>query len=238
MPDREPVTRREIAAWYNHRYASRQHKAYRPYEAYVHFLDSAQVAFRPGARLLDVGSGQGYLLKAAAARGLSATGVDLSFQAVNVSKQAAPGADGVTAVGESLPFRAGTFDYLTCMGSLEHHLDIRAALGEFIRVTTPDAKIVLAVPNRDFLGYVLLRQKGTAQQAIKETLLSLSQWQALFEEAGLDILRVGTDDWFLRAPLDFSRGVRNIGRQVLRKAILTMSPFNRTYAFIFVCQKK
>jgi SAM-dependent methyltransferase len=238
MPETPPISRAEIAAWYNRRYAARQQKAYRQYAAYTHFLDSAGIDFRPNARFLDVGSGQGFLLLAAAERGLAPVGVDLSFEAVRVSRQTAPTAGGVTAVGEGLPFRAGTFEYLACMGTLEHHLDMAAALREFGRVTTPDARIILMVPNRDFLGYAPLKQKGTAQQEIKETLLSLAEWRRLFEDAGLRTTHIGIDDWFLRAPLDFSPGLGNLGRQILRKAALAVSPFHRTYAFVFVCGKK
>jgi len=238
LPDTPSISRTEIAAWYNQRYASKQQKAYRPPAAYSHFLDRAGVEFRPGARFLDVGSGQGFLLRAASARGLRASGLDLSYEAVKVSRQTAPDANAVTGVGEALPFRAGVFDYLACMGTLEHHLDMAAALREFARVTAPDARLVLMVPNRHFLGYAPLKQKGTAQQAIKETLLSQGEWRALFEDAGLIAQHIGIDDWFLRAPLDFSRGFANLVRQLLRKIALAFSPFDRTYAFVFVCKKQ
>jgi SAM-dependent methyltransferase len=236
MPDQALVSRQKIADWYNSRYSRAQESAYRPYAAYQHFLATVKNYLVPGQRLLDIGSGQGYLLRAAIERGLKPVGLDLSLEAMRVSSKVVP-APVVNAVGETLPFASGSFDVIVCMGSLEHHLDMAAALREIVRIGAPQATVILLVPNRDFWGYAALRQKGTAQQEIKETLQSFDEWKQLFEGCGLQVMGTLTDDWFLHQPLSFGRGPAGLVRQILRKVALILAPFKRTYAFVFACCK-
>lgn len=231
-----PISRQKIADWYNSKYAKAQESAYRPYEAYQYFLSCVDKYLMPGMKLLDIGSGQGYLVRAATERGINSYGLDLSLEAVRVSSRVVPAALMVNGIGEALPFVNRSFDLIICMGSLEHHLDMTAALKEIIRVGTPHATAILLVPNRDFWGYTALAQKGTAQQAIKETLASFDEWKQLFEAVGFRVIDTLVDDWFLHQPLTFTGNVGKLVRQILRKFALAVAPFKRTYAFIFVCQ--
>ena len=70
----------DIKAWYNRRYADRGLGSMRTPEAYQVFLDALDA--RPGMRLLDIACGTGFLLRAAAQRGLRTFGTDISEEAV------------------------------------------------------------------------------------------------------------------------------------------------------------
>jgi hypothetical protein len=54
-----------------------------------------------------------------------------------------------------------------------------------VRVAKPDATFVLLVPNKDFLTRRLGLYSGTYQVDAKEEVRTLSEWQRLFNEAGL-----------------------------------------------------
>lgn len=186
-------TAQEVRSWYNRRYASLGLDSMRPFEAYPLILDL--LAVRPGATLLDVSCGSGFLLQAAQARGVSAYGVDLSDAAVRLVHQVSPSTPVAVCAGEALCLQNNSFDYVTCLGSLEHFLDVSQGLQEMMRVAKPDAQFCIMVPNRDFAGWKVMGKQGTAQQDINERLLSLGEWRRIFEDHGLRVRRVVPDRW-------------------------------------------
>jgi SAM-dependent methyltransferase len=225
-------TATEIRRWYNRRYAALGAASMRPYEAYPPVLDLLSPG--PGSTLLDVSCGTGFLLKAAAARGIQATGVDLSDEAVRVARQTAPAATLAVAGGEALCLRSGSFDFVTCLGSLEHFLDMDRGLAELRRVARPGATLCIMVPNRDFLGWKVQGQAGTAQQDINEHLLSLAEWRALFAAHGLRELRVLADPW-QATRLGSGKGLSGMLGKVLG-ALWALLPIRYEYQFIFLLQ--
>src|SRR5258705_6126462 len=157
----------------------------RPDAAYPVFLDL--LGATAGSRLLDVSCGAGSLLAAAHARGIESVGVDLSDEAVRLAKRVAPTAEVAVGAGEAIALRAGTFDYVTCLGSLEHLLDMGQGLEEMNRVAKPGAWFCIMVPNQDFIGWKKLGQQGTAQQDINEHLQSLAAWRRVFRKHGVSV---------------------------------------------------
>jgi 2-polyprenyl-3-methyl-5-hydroxy-6-metoxy-1,4-benzoquinol methylase len=225
-------TATQIRLWYNRRYAALGAASMRPYEAYPPVLDLLEV--RSGARLLDVSCGTGFLLRAAGAKGLHATGVDLSDEAVRVARKTAPAAVQAVASGEALCLRDGSFDYVTCLGSLEHFLDMSKGLEEFRRVARPGATLCIMVPNRDFLGWKLGREAGTAQQDISEHLHSLEEWRTLFVAHGLLEIRVVADPWqAVRLRGAAKGGIRGLVNWLVG-ALWPLIPLRYEYQFIFL----
>src|SRR6266702_2364524 len=165
----------DVKAWYNQHYAAKGLQTMRPHAAYPLFLDL--VGAQAGSRLLDVSCGAGSLLAAAGARDVEAVGVDLSDEAVRLAQRVAPAAQVAVGAGEALAFRTGTFDYVTCLGSLEHFLDMGRGLEEMKRVAKPTARFCIMVPNEDFIGWKVLGHQGTAQQDINEHLLAGHAWR-------------------------------------------------------------
>ena len=183
----------DVKSWYNQHYAAKGLQSMRPAAAYPVFLDL--LGATAGTRLLDVSCGTGSLLAAARDRAVDAVGVDLSDEAVKLAKRVAPSAEVAVGAGEALAFRDGSFDYVSCLGSLEHFLDMGKGLEEMKRVAKPAARFCIMVPNRDFIGWKVLGHQGTAQQDINEHLLPLKAWRQLFERHGLVVLRVVPDRW-------------------------------------------
>jgi SAM-dependent methyltransferase len=231
-------TAQEVRSWYNRRYASLGLDSMRPFEAYPPLLDL--LAARPGATLLDVSCGSGFLLQAARTRGLAAYGVDLSDAAVRLVHHVSPKIPVAVCAGEDLCVRDGSFDYVTCLGSLEHFLDVTRGLHEMLRVAKPDAQFCIMVPNRHFAGWKLLGHRGTAQQDINERLLSLAEWRRMFEQHGLRVRRVVPDRWHAvkwrssrrpRTPWHAAKGF-------LLETAWSLLPLSWDYQFIFLLERQ
>jgi SAM-dependent methyltransferase len=226
----------DVKTWYNQHYAAKGLQSMRPAAAYPVFLDL--LGATAGSRLLDVSCGTGSLLAAAGDRGVDAVGVDLSDEAVKLAKRVAPSAEVAVGAGESLSFRDGSFDYVTCLGSLEHFLDMGQGLEEMKRVAKPSARFCIMVPNQDFIGWKVLGHQGTAQQDINEHLLPLSAWRRLFEQHGLSVRRVVPDRWHaVRWRADGGSAARFVTGPVLEMA-WRLVPLRWQYQFVFVLERR
>lgn len=144
---------------------------------------------RAGENVLDVACGKGEWLVAAAERGASTAGVDLSEVAVEVCKANLPDGEFHAGAAERLPFEDNRFDVVTCLGSLEHFVEPERALREMIRVSKVEARFIILVP---IDGFFLRRwglYGGTRQTAAREVVRSLGDWEKLFRASGLHIQR-------------------------------------------------
>ena len=230
------VSEKEIKVWYNQRHKSLKENAWRPYEAYSIFLDHLNVA--PEKKLLDIGCGTGYLLKAADQQGLETYGIDISDEGVKIAKKSSPNSKIIVGKGEDINFSDNYFDYVTCIGALEHFLDMEKALKEMLRVTKKDASFCIVVPNINYLDW-RRGNKGTVQQDINENLLSLKQWKKIFMKEGFKIIKIHQDRWFMKNIDVFSStNPIVIIKRSIRKLMWVFLPLNRTYQFIFIMSKK
>jgi SAM-dependent methyltransferase len=141
-----------------------------------------------GQRLLDVACGTGDWLVAAAALGATPAGIDISQKALEVCRRALPEAQLRCGPAEIVSFGDREFDFISCLGALEHFLDARAALREMVRMAKPNAVFLLLVPNSGFLTRRLGLYSGTQQANVKEDVRSLREWTELFESVGLRVL--------------------------------------------------
>ena len=105
----------------------------------------------PGARILDVGSGEGYGSTILASAGGSCRGVDLSKDAVAHANSRYGGAlvtfELLPPSGQ-LPYDAGSFDLVVSFQVIEHVLDVNFYLAEIRRVAAPQATVLVTTPNR------------------------------------------------------------------------------------------
>jgi SAM-dependent methyltransferase len=90
------------------------------------------------------------ILKWAAEQGARAYGVDISEPTTRQARaEFPPGAlRGVVADVRRLPFRAGSFEAIYSMGTIEHFSDSERALEEMARVLAPGGRAIVGVPNR------------------------------------------------------------------------------------------
>ena len=234
-PSHQP-SEQDVKTWYNERYASGGRDAMRPYDAYPMFLNDLRA--QPGRTMLDIACGTGYLLLAGARRGLKTWGIDISDEAVKLARQISPTSEVSVGRGEDLQFRDGAFDYITCIGSLEHFLDMDRGLSEMKRVAKPDALLCILVPNSNFLYYKLTKQQGTEQQDINEHLMSFTEWRDFFVRNGLEVVRVRRDHWPIRKIRPFATANPfRIAKGLVFKLVWSLLPMRYDYTFLFVLRK-
>ncbi len=110
----------------------------------------AQMALRPGARVLEVGAGAGTLWAAnvAQAAAFDLVLTDLSEGMLGDARSALaavlPAARFATCDVQHLPFATGTFDVIVANFMLYHVPDLRLALRELRRVLQPSGVVVAA----------------------------------------------------------------------------------------------
>lgn len=108
------------------------------------------VGVEKGMRLLDVGSGPGYVAAAAAERGAITVGVDFSQEMVSIAQSLFPTLAFQTGDAQQLRFDNGTFDRVLANFALLHVTDPERACSEACRVLKPGGKFgfsVWAPPN-------------------------------------------------------------------------------------------
>ncbi len=148
---------------------------------------ATKIGISNGQHVLDVACGTGAWLLAAQEYGAKSAGIDLSAKAIDVCLKNMPNGEFHVGPAEALPFNDQQFDVVSCLGALEHFLEPVAALKEMVRVAKDDAIFLLLVPNADFLTRRLGFYHGTNQVEVKEEVLTLQEWQALFAAADLQV---------------------------------------------------
>ena len=100
----------------------------------------AAAGVTPGARLLDVASGPGYVAAAAAELGASPVGVDFSAEMVALATRRYPAIEFREGDAEALPFAAAAFDAVAINFGVLHLARPDTALIEARRVLKPGGR--------------------------------------------------------------------------------------------------
>jgi ubiquinone/menaquinone biosynthesis C-methylase UbiE len=135
-PYKGPAMEGVIARWYA-RITARD----RGYHALA-----AEIAARlpPGARVLEVAPGPGYLAVELARRGLRVTAVDISRSFVRIASDNARAAgvtiDACHGNASQLPCADGSFDFVVCRAAFKNFSDPLGALDEVYRVLAPGGR--------------------------------------------------------------------------------------------------
>lgn len=204
---------------------------------YSHLLDCLKVS--PKKRLLDIGCGFGALLRMVEVRGTLTWGIDISQKAVEVAHQCVKASKIILANVERLPFKNNLFDFITCVGTLEHIPNIDAAVREIATVCKDSGRILIVVPNvpihekiRNCFRKIKIKLQATDQ--LYEQVFVLPDWKKRLERNGLKVLRVYKDNHtWLRKRFFFNDYLR-----ILRRVIRKMLPVYFSYQFIFICVKR
>jgi ubiquinone/menaquinone biosynthesis C-methylase UbiE len=123
-----------IATWYTRNTGRDQRR----------FNDAARLLagrIRPGAQVLEVAPGPGYLAIELARRGYAVTALDISQSFVRITRENAAKAGVVVDVrygnASQMPFADTSFDFVVCMAAFKNFTDPIGAINEMHRVLKP-----------------------------------------------------------------------------------------------------
>jgi ubiquinone/menaquinone biosynthesis C-methylase UbiE len=101
----------------------------------------------PGARVLEVAPGPGYLAIELAKRGYTVTALDISHSFVRMARENAARAgvrvDVQRGDAARMPFAAGSFDYVVCVAAFKNFTDPVGAIDEMHRVLKPGGQAAI-----------------------------------------------------------------------------------------------
>jgi len=191
-------------------------------------------------KFLDVACGGGWMLRAAEKKNLKTYGIDISSNAVKKAKNNAPNTEVVVGSGEKLPWPDEYFDYVTCLGSLEHYVHPEIGVREIFRVLKKDGLSAIMLPNKYPFGevmQVLFKGDYFEPWQILERQTSREGWRRFLEENGLKVEKIFK---YNKYPEFFKPGTWKI--KSLRKFIIVsflryLSPFNFALQFVYLCKK-
>ena len=120
----------------------------------VHHERFILAAVPPGcAAALEVGCGDGRLLRALAARCREVTGIDTDARMIGLARRNCAGERNVSVIERDFmaqPFSKESFDF-ACANTVLHHMDFRAALHALRDLVRPGGRIALVGLGRDTL---------------------------------------------------------------------------------------
>jgi 2-polyprenyl-3-methyl-5-hydroxy-6-metoxy-1,4-benzoquinol methylase len=187
--------------------------------------------------LLDISCGGGGMLAVAEEQGIETYGIDISTVAVSRAKQHNSAANLVVADAENLPFRSKCFDFVTCLGSLEHFHNQSNAIHETAMVLRQGGKCVMHVPNLHFLGHIYMAwryviEPSEGEQGFSEVFRTIAGWKNLLEGSGLRVIRVKkyNEIWA-------TTKVGVIAILLWNYLLKPLVPTNLSICFTFICEK-
>lgn len=113
------------------------------------FIAAALATLPPGARVLDVGCGNGYISRFLAERGFRVTGIDASAEAIAEARRqhVHPQVTFRVAEAEGLVLEGRQFEGIVCSEVLEHLHRPAELLPALYRALRPEGVLVVTVPN-------------------------------------------------------------------------------------------
>ena len=183
------------------------------------FLSGANLS-----KVLEVGCGDGALLRLLVLRGVDAIGVDASSSGVERCRARGLHAECLDVSTDCLPFAGHEFDAVISLETFEHLMNPHYALQEVRRVLRPGGRFLCSVPN-----------PLTGHPYLYPGLFEYKNFRRFLEQSGFAIERVAPWQWAPREtilpeslrkiPLLRSRIVAGGVRRLLEKAWLATGSF-------------
>jgi ubiquinone/menaquinone biosynthesis C-methylase UbiE len=187
---------------------------------------------KAGDKLLDVACGDGQLIARAESLGLQCWGIDISQVAIDRARSRCRATIVCADVNNGLPYDDNFFDYVTCLGSLEHFERQVYVLHEIHRVTKASGRIYILVSNGDYILYKLSYE--TDYQPIINR-YSLVGYRDLLTKSGFAIDYVLCDNSHL-SNLSESSSLLKFILKLIAHPFIRFIPLRYSYNFIFICR--
>lgn len=190
---------------------------------------------RPGARVLDIGCGNGGKLRIYQRAGWQCFGVDLSASGIEAARRATTGMHFHAGPVSSIPFERRTFDLVRSDNVVEHLLQPLLDLQAARPLLRPGGCIRIYVPSGTGLTVRLLHAGSTSSWVpFHVTLFSARGLRRLLEHAGFRGVRIEhySPPHRLSASLRQVLGMRGWGPEAVERLIGALSPAYRPVAWL------
>jgi ubiquinone/menaquinone biosynthesis C-methylase UbiE len=224
-------TKRDIRHYYDTEYHPRAILNRKSGRDYRLFIRSIRGIITPGMKILDVGCGTGFLMKAAEDEGIVSVGIDISQNALFQSRLNSPSSRLVQGDGEHLPFKSRSFHCVVGYGSLEHFEYPENGIVQISRVMRDGGLLRISVPNSRFWPRKVGLFRGTGQ--IIEESLTLEEWTRMLITHGFSVVSVKKD---FGPPIFKNFKVLGMIERVLLK-LSCLAPLRYNYQFVFTMKK-
>lgn len=191
-----------------------------------------------GKKLLDVACGNGVFLGKCAQSDLEVFGLDISSEAIEIAKKFIKEDNLTIGDAEKMPYPDEKFDYVACLGSLEHFPHPDKGIREMSRVLKKDGLAIIFVPNLMFLGHIYMAYKygvmpSEGGQSFSEVFYTYNGWKELLEGNDLEVINC--------QPYNRIFATKKVSKFIIflwEKLIRFFVPLHLSYAFAFICKKK
>jgi len=225
----------QIVRWFDNTYSKRGFWYLRPKSAYYIYLEILEA--QANQKLLDIACGLGRLLEASQEYKVIPYGIDISSVAIAKAQERFPMFNLQVANAENLPFNDGTFDIMTCIGSLERMVNLEKVLKEMLRVGNEDCKYCFLVRNSEttswqfFKKYLGLKNKQGHQDA-----KNLQEWNSVFKNAGFKVIKVYPDQYPLMKRI--KRNNLWLKKVNYKRIVKTQMPIEKANEFLYLVKKE
>jgi 2-polyprenyl-3-methyl-5-hydroxy-6-metoxy-1,4-benzoquinol methylase len=165
----------------------------------------------PGGRLLDVGCGDGNLLKGMADLGWQVEGIDLDPVAVQNAKR--KGLNVRLGTLSSMRYADSNFDAITMSHLIEHVHDPLGLLQECLRILKPNGRLSLVTPNIGAMGHRIYRSSWLHLDPPRHLhLFGVASLRRLLQKAGFRRMKVRTTMREANVVFAASESIQSTGR--------------------------
>lgn len=194
-------------------------------------------------KFLDCACGEGILLSEIEKKNTAVEtfGFDISQEACKIASKNSPNSAIFVCDGHNIPYEQNYFDYVTCLGSIEHFVDPAAGIKEISRVLKNDGLSCIVLPNSfsiEIILEIMFKGDDTSMFQIIERRETKNAWIKLIEDNGLYVIKTYASNLL---PEFFNEGtfkLKSIKKFVKTSLIKLCCPLNLAREFAFICSKK
>ncbi|MFP4162453.1 MAG: class I SAM-dependent methyltransferase [Chitinispirillaceae bacterium] len=194
-------------SWYNNYYSRKDKQLKKSWYEGALLLAKRNFPDIHEKRIFEIGTGTGEFISACESEHVS--GIDLSFEAVRKARSYAPHAKMVNSAGESLPFKANSFDIVVMCEVIEHVEDPDKVLREIRHILNDSGHLIISFPNYLHLLYffifemsILLNQPKWIDRQIVDRILFYPSMKKTLHKHGFSLVDVcGTSYGHQKIPL-------------------------------------